>query len=125
MKHIQTYEQFINESQEEMLNEDASTLTSILLLLQSTALLTATMAKAGVELPGVGLSDWWAKWKKDRRVNKILDKLKDDSEIQEFLAMPPKEQEGKWRNLIKTKLNKEEMDLLASISRDRVKRGSV
>lgn len=124
MIHFQTFESFLNE-QEDMLNEDASLVTSFMLLGQATVMLAMSMARAGVDIPSTGLSDWWTKWKKDRRVNKILDRLKDDAEIQQFFELTPKQQEGKWQKLIYTKLEKEELDLLTTISRDRVKRGKI
>jgi len=109
----------------EMLNEDANLVTSFMLLGQATVMLAVAMARAGVDIPSTGLSDWWTKWKKDRRVNKILDRLKDDVEIQQFFELSPKQQEGKWQKLIYTKLDKSELDLLTTISRDRVKRGKI
>lgn len=118
---MKTYTEFINE-QEEMLNEDASLAMSIMMLGQATVMLALQMSRADM-LPEVDITGWWNKWKKDRRVNKILDKLKDDTEVQSFLTLPPKEQEGKWQKLIDTKLDKEDKDLLKLISRDRVKRG--
>ena len=46
MKHVKTYESFINE-QQEILNEDVtSILPSLMLLMQSTALLAVAMAKS-------------------------------------------------------------------------------
>jgi len=126
MIHFQTFESFLNEQEEtEMLNEDASLIMSIMVLGQSTAMLAAAMAKAGVGEDWPSIKDWWNKWKKDRRVNKILDKLNIDPEVQQFLSLPSKEQEGKWQKLIDTKLDKEEKDLLKAISKDRVKRGKI
>lgn len=126
MKNLQTFEEFVNESIEnEMLNEDASLAMSLMMLAQATVVLAVQMNRAGVELPGSGFSEWWDKWKKDRRVNKILDRLNSDAEVQKFLELPAKEQEGKWQKLIDTKLDREEKDLLKAISRDRVKRGKI
>ena len=124
MKHIQSYTEFINE-QEQMLNEDINLITTVMLLGQATIVAATVMARAGYDTPDEKIADWWKKWKKDRRVNKILDKLKDDPEIQQFLALPLNQQEGKWKKLIINKLDKEELDLLTSISRDRVKRGKI
>jgi hypothetical protein len=124
MKHIQSYTEFINE-QEQMLNEDINLITTVMLLGQATIAAAAVMARAGYDTPDERISEWWKKWKKDRRVNKILDKLKDDPEIQQFLALPLNQQEGKWKKLIINKLDKEELDLLTSISRDRVKKGKI
>jgi pyridoxine/pyridoxamine 5'-phosphate oxidase len=126
MKNLQTFDEFLNESIEtEMLNEDANLIATVMLLGQASIVAAAVMARAGYDTPDVKLTEWWNKWKRDRRVNKILDKLNADSEVQQFLTLPPKQQEGKWKKLIDTKLNKEDKDLLNSISRDRVKRGKI
>lgn len=126
MKNLQTFEEFVNESAEtEMLNEDINIITTVMLLGQATIAAAAVMARAGYDTPDVKLSDWWNKWKKDRRVNRILDKLNADEEVQKFLALPAKQQEGKWQKLIDTKLNTEDKDLLKLISRDRVKKGKI
>lgn len=126
MKNLQTFEEFVNESIEnEMLNEDASLAMSLMMLAQATIVLAVQMNRAGVELPSSGISEWWNKWKKDRRVNKILDRLNADDEVQKFLELPAKEQEGKWQKLIDTKLDREEKDLLKVISRERVKKGKI
>jgi len=126
MKNLQTFKEFLNESVEtEMLNEDANLIATVMLLGQASIVAATVMARAGYDTPDVKLEEWWTKWKRDRRVNKILDKLNADSEVQQFLTLPPKQQEGKWKKLIDTKLNKEDKDLLNSISRDRVKRGKI
>jgi hypothetical protein len=124
MKNLQSFEEFVNESFE-TLNEDANLIATVMLLGQASIVAAAVMARAGYDTPDVKLEEWWNKWKRDRRVNKILDKLNADSEVQQFLTLPPKQQEGKWKKLIDTKLNKEDKDLLNSISRDRVKRGKI
>jgi len=114
--------------EEGILNEDSSSIaTSIMLLMQSTATLALVMAKAGEWSGGDegGIKDWWNQWKKDRKVNKILDRIKDDPEIIQFLNLPLNQQKGKWQKLITTKLKSDEMDLLKSISRDRVKKGKI
>jgi len=117
------------ELNEGVLNEDAtSILPSLMLLMQSTALLAVAMAKSGAFDGGSsdgGIMDWWNEWRKDRKVNKILDKLKDDPEIMQFLDLPANKQKGNWQKLIKTKLKDDELNLLTSISRDRVKRGKI
>ena len=126
MKNLLTFEEFVNESVElEMLNEDINLITTVMLLGQATIVAATVMARAGYDTPDERLSEWWKKWKKDRRVNKILDKLNIDPEFQQFLSLPNKEQEGKWQKLLYTKLDKSELDLLTSISRDRVKKGKI
>lgn len=125
MKNLQTFEEFLNESIEnETLNEDASLAISLMMLAQATVVLAVQMKRVDM-LPDVDITGWWDKWKKDRRVNKILNKLNADAEVQKFLELPAKEQEGKWQKLIDTKLDREDKDLLKAISRDRVKRGKI
>lgn len=127
MKHVKTYESFINE-QEEILNEDSTALlTSLMLLMQSTAVLAVTMARTGAldGLDDASLTGWWSKWRRDRKVNKILDKLKDDPEILQFLELPNAQQRGNWQKLIMTKLTDEEQKYLTSITRDRVRNGKI
>lgn len=127
MKNLYTFEEFLNE-QEDMLNEDSSSLiTSLMLLMQSTFMLTLAIQKSRGSGGGDGesIKDWWNRWKKDRRINKVLDRLKDDPEVLTFLALPEREQKGKWQRLIDKKLSAEEKDLLKQISRDRVKDGKI
>lgn len=120
MKHIQTYENFIAES--EVVNED---------LLQSL-------------LPVVALATWWApwmfaiwlgtdagqefqnspswkdqfkKWQSDRAVTKIVTRLQDDKDIAQFLLLPKAKQRGEWQKLIASKLTPSEMDYLKKISK--------
>lgn len=127
MKNVHTFEEFLNE-QEEILNEDISSiLPSIILLMQSTAVLAVAMAKANRYSGGddISIRDWWNEWRRDRKVNKILDKLKDDPEILQFLDLPNAQQRGNWQKLIMTKLTADEQKYITSISRDRVKRGKI
>ncbi len=127
MKNLPTFNEFLNE-QEEVLNEDGSSIaTSLMLLMQSTATLAMVMAKSGAFDGGSdwSIKSWWEEWKRDRKVNKILDKLKDDPEVIAFLKLPEREQKGKWQKLIEPKLDKDEKEYLKSISRDRAKRGKI
>ena len=123
---ISKVQEILNESVEtEMINEDANLIISVLMLGQATVLAAVVMARAGYDTPDETLKEWWTKWKKDRRVNKILDKLNIDPEVQQFLSLPTNQQKGKWQKLIYDKLDKSELDLLTSISRDRVKKGKI
>jgi hypothetical protein len=128
MKNLQTFEEFLNE-QEEMLNEDGSSIAmSLMLLMQSTATLALVMAKSGAFSGGgsdFSIKSWWEEYRRDKKVNKILDKLKNDPEITAFLQLPDRQQRGKWQKLIEPKLNKDEIEYLNSISRERVKRGKI
>ena len=63
------------------------------------------------------LKAWWAKHKKDKAVQSIVDKLKDDKDVVEFMKLTPSQQRGKFRSMIATKLNDEELNYLNKINR--------
>jgi hypothetical protein len=125
MKHIHTFESFLNE-QEEILNEDNS--MALLLILQAAALnglLFGSMATGAVTGDGFhpieDLKAWWAKRKKDKAVQSIVDKLKDDPEVIAFMNQSKSAQRGNWFKLIEPKLNDEEKQYLKNIYRTNFK----
>lgn len=125
MKYVKTYENFIAES-EEMVNEMES-LTATVLLLQAAAV-AGQFILLGNKLgyyPIDDLKNWWNEIKRDRAVNSILSKLKDDPEVIDFLNLPPNQQAGKWKKLIEPKLSADDLKYINSISRDRVKNGKI
>jgi hypothetical protein len=124
MKHTLTYKEFLNE-QEEMLNEDSS--LALMVILQAAivnGLLIGQMAANGSGdgfHPIDDLKAWWAKRKKDKAVQSIVDKLKDDPEVIAFMNQKDSVQRGKWYKLIEPKLNDEEKQYLRSITRTQFK----
>ena len=125
MKHLKTFESFLNE-QEEILNEDNS--MALLLILQAAALnglLFGSMAAGAVTGDGFhpieDLKAWWAKRKKDKAVQSIVDKLKDDPEVIAFMNQSKSAQRGKWFKLIEPKLNDEEKQYLKNVYRTNFK----
>lgn len=124
MRNLQTYDEFLNENSG-TLNEDAGTL---LIILQSAMLggQIALIANAGSDFhPIDDLKSWWKEHKRDKAVQTILDKLKDDQDVIEFLQLPRAKQEGQWKKLISPKLTADELKYINSISRDRVKAGKL
>jgi len=65
--------------------------------------------------------DWWRKWKGNRRLRRIIDILKKDTEVMEFLKKPESQQRGKWKILLKSKLGEEDHKFINSISRNQVR----
>jgi hypothetical protein len=63
------------------------------------------------------LKNWWAKRKKDKAVQSIIDKLKGDPDVIAFMNLKDSAQRGKWYKLIAPKLNDEEQKYLNSITR--------
>jgi hypothetical protein len=125
MRNLQTYEEFLNENSDEALNEDAGT---ILILLQSAMVggQIALFANAGSDFhPIDDLKTWWKEHWRDKAVKSILDKLKDDQEVIEFLQLPRAKQDGQWKKLIAPKLTADELKYINSVSRDRVKAGKL
>ena len=116
-------EGYLKES-EEFINEDALTM---ILLLQAAAVggQFYMLANKYDFHPIDDLKRWWADHKRDTAVNSILAKLKNDSEVIDFLNLPANQQEGKWKKLIEPKLSAEELKYLNSVSRDRVKAGKI
>lgn len=102
-------------------------LTTAILLLQA-AMVGGQIAMLANKVdfhPIDDLKDWWNQHKKDKAVQSILTKLKDDKQVIEFLQLPANKQEGQWKKLIAPKLNAEETKYLNSISRDRVTKGKI
>lgn len=123
MKHIHAFEDFLNE-QEEILNEDNT--MALLLILQAAALnglLFGSMATGSGDgfHPIEDLKAWWAKRKKDKAVQSIVDKLKDDPEVIAFMNQSSSAQRGKWYKLIEPKLSDEEKQYLKSINKTQFK----
>ena len=124
MKHIHTFKSFLNES-EEILNEDNS--MALLLILQAAALNGLLFGSMAANSAGDGfhpiedLKAWWAKRKKDKAVQSIVDKLKDDPEVIAFMNQSSSAQRGKWYKLIEPKLSDEEKKYLKSINKTQFK----
>jgi len=113
----------------EALNEDSS--LALMLIMQAAVIngmLIGQMAAGGSGdgfHPIDDLKAWWAAHKKDKAVQTIIDKLKDDQEIIDFLKLPAGKQKGQWLKTIAPKLSDEEQKYLTSISRDRVRSGKL
>ena len=110
---------------EDVLNEDNS--MALLLILQAAALngllfgsMAASSAGDGIH-PINDLKAWWAKRKKDKAVQSIVDKLKDDPEVIAFMNQSSSAQRGKWFKLIEPKLNDDEKQYLKNIYRTNFK----
>ena len=109
----------VNES---VINEDAA--TTFLILMQS-AMVMGQIALLGNKISAVSdftpvedLKRWWQKRKSDKAVKSIIDKIKDDKDVVEFMKLTPSQQRGKFRSLIATKLSDEELEYLNKINRN-------
>ena len=120
MKYTQTFKEFLNE-QEEMLNEDLSLI--LIAVLQAAVVNGMLIGKMAAGSGGDGfhpiddLKAWWAKRKKDKALQSIINKLKGDPDVIAFMNLKDSAQRGKWYKLIEPKLNDEEKQYLKSISR--------
>lgn len=107
---------------ESTINEDAA--STFLILMQSAmvmgqlALLGNKISSDGGPTPIEDLKRWWQKRKSDKAVKSIIDKIKDDKDIVEFMKLTPSQQRGKFRSLVATKLNDEELNYLNKINRN-------
>lgn len=114
------------ESNESELNEDS--ITGVILMLQAAMLggqIAMLVNKEGGFHPIDDLKNWWREHKRDKAVQSMIDKLKDDPDVIEFLQLPNTQQRGKWQKLIASKLDSEELKYINSISRDRIKAGKI
>lgn len=121
MKHFKLFENFVAESEAETINEDsASMLYAILTAANATAMISYALHSAGGGDPITPIQDlknWWAKRKKDKAVQSIVDKLKDDPDVATFMSLSSSAQRGKWYKLIEPKLSDEEKKYLRSITK--------
>jgi len=107
---------------ESNINEDAA---STFLILMQSAMVMGQLALLGNKIsadsgssPIDDLKAWWKKRKSDKAVKSIIDKIKDDKDVVEFMKLTPSQQRGKFRSLIATKLNDEELNYLNKINRN-------
>ena len=56
-------------------------------------------------------------WYHDKKVAKIIDRLKDDEDIIAFFSQPKYKQQHGWKELIKSKLSNDELKYIARITK--------
>ena len=56
-------------------------------------------------------------WYKDKKVAKIIDRLKEDEDVMAFFKQPRYKQQRGWRELIKSKLSEDELKYIARITK--------
>jgi hypothetical protein len=125
MKHVKTYEAFLNE-QEELINEDAM---AALFIFMQALMMSGPVIALGIKngafdnlrTPAEVVRDW----KRDRVVSAAVERLSQDPDVIAFLQLPHSQQRGKWKDLLTTKLTDKEMKYINSISRYRVKDGKI
>jgi hypothetical protein len=106
---------------ESFINEDSS--MAFFILMQAAivnGILIGQMANSGGGgsfHPIDDLKAWWQKRKSDKAVKSIIDKIKDDKDVIEFMKLTPSQQRGKFRSLIATKLTDDELEYLNKINR--------
>jgi hypothetical protein len=115
---------------ESIVNEDSS--TTFLILMQA-AIVNGMLIGQMAANSGGGdgfhpiddLKAWWQKRKSDKALKSIIDKIKDDEDVVKFMKLTPSQQRGKFRSLIATKLNDEELEYLNKINRSHFQTESV
>ena len=126
MKDIKTY---INESdynifEDIMVNESLAPLLplvmvqiSMLIMMTSKNYVTNSGRYSGYE-PSIldQIKSWW----KDKKAAKIIKKLALDDEIQKFLQQSPSKQQSGWRDLLKSKLDENELEYITRITKNKV-----
>jgi hypothetical protein len=115
---------------ESIVNEDSA--TTFLILMQA-AIVNGMLIGQMAANSGGGdgfhpiddLKAWWQKRKSDKALKSIIDKIKDDEDVVKFMKLTPSQQRGKFRSLIATKLNDEELEYLNKINRSHFQTESV
>jgi hypothetical protein len=113
---------------ESVITEDAS--MAFLILAQAAivnGLLIGQMASGGGGSfhPIDDLKAWWQKRKSDKALKSIIDKIIRDEDVVKFMKLTPSQQRGKFRSLIATKLNDEELEYLSKINKSHFQTESV
>jgi hypothetical protein len=85
--------------------------------------LLAVLPVAAVYASQSGLLDkvktWWNRWRLDTKLEKIVDRLKDDKEIVDLLQLPASAQRGKWQKLLANKLLPDEQNYINMLYKKR------
>ena len=71
------------------------------------------------------LKAWWQKRKSDKALKSIINKIRGDEDVVKFMKLTPSQQRGKFRSLIATKLNNEELEYLSKINKSHFQTESV
>jgi hypothetical protein len=114
---------------ESIITEDVS--MAFLILAQAAivqGLLIGQMANSGGGdgfHPIDDLKAWWQKRKSDKALKSIIDKIKGDEDVVKFMKLTPSQQRGKFRSLIATKLNDEELEYLSKINKSHFQTESI
>ena len=77
------------------------------------ALLNFTLGDDVAPYPHELVIDWY----NDKKVAKIIDRLKKDGEVMAFFKQPRYKQQRGWRDLIKSKLSDSELKYIAKITK--------
>lgn len=77
------------------------------------ALLNFTLGDDVAPYPHELVIDWY----NDKKVAKIIDRLKDDEDIIAFFSQPKYKQQHGWKELIKSKLSNDELKYIAKITK--------
>ncbi len=59
------------------------------------------------------------RWLSDRKTKKIIDRLSEDKDVQDFLKQPNYKQKTGWRDLLKSKLSEDELKYIALITKSK------
>lgn len=123
---MKTLQNTLNESlcqshEDNNINESIvlNTLTLIILFVAQT--LQIAMISYTPNHDEITLMDRIKSWLKDKKANKIAKNLVKDQDIINFLNQPNRKQQTGWRDLLKTKLSKEEFEYIYRLTKSLVK----
>ena len=123
MKNIK---EFINESDNNIFNDiinesSADAISFLPLIMMQISMLILMAGKAyNPSDYNPSLLDKIKSWWKNKKAAKIIKKLALDKEIQEFLQQSPSKQQSGWRDLLKTKLDENELEYIYRITKTKI-----
>ena len=60
-------------------------------------------------------------WCEDKKLSKIIDRLKVDPDIKQFFSQSYRKQQSGWRDLLKSKLSDDEIKYIRKITKNSIK----
>ena len=119
MKNIS---ELIRENKESSINENFNLALTFAPVFAQICMAIAIVIGENYDPDSPSLFDRISSWWKDQKAKKIIKKLADDKEIQDFLNQPMNKQHKGWRDLLRMKLTDDEFEYITRITKNKVKR---
>jgi len=105
------YKGMIEESADVSESALVVTITGIVFLIGAAALGDVFLQDIGKK----GYADMFKEYKENRKVKRIIDKLREDPEVSEFVGVPEDKRPSNWKDIVLSKLNDGEKELIIKV----------